>query len=377
MPYKESGQWRGHVMYQGERHTKKFPTKKAAKKWEIEKRKKLKKEFKQRRRGTDLLTFSLKYLSFAEKRFTEKTYQEKRLTVRRLMEWEKLGPDFIVADITPSLAEEYLDIQEEKRSANAANKDRKNLSAMWNKGMKTKGWVESLEYNPWGMVEKYSHDRTPQYTPPAEDVLKVLAVATRKELVFLYAYIYTGARRSEIMRWLWNEDINFQARKYRLGTHKTKDGAMSYEWFPMPPELYAELWWWWNNRTIKKSPYVFTDDQPGPHYGKPYNVRRRFMRGLCKRASKGAEEEDKVKPFGFHALRRFFASRLADMGKSTKVIQRFLRHKHLSTTERYIHTINNDLEGITDGLLDTGGKQKEDSPENLHMVLTHFSDESS
>ena len=59
------------------------------------------------------------------------------------------------------------------------------------------------------------------------------------------------------------------------------------------------------------------------------------MRGICKRAG--------ITPFGFHALRRFVASVLADSGKSTNTIRRVLRHKHVSTTERYIHNINDDL----------------------------------
>lgn len=66
------------------------------------------------------------------------------------------------------------------------------------------------------------------------------------------------------------------------------------------------------------------------------------MRGLCKRAG--------IKSFGFHALRRFVASVLADSGKSTNTIKRVLRHKNLRTTEIYIHNINNDLKDALDGL---------------------------
>ncbi|MGD8835699.1 MAG: site-specific integrase [Desulfobacteraceae bacterium] len=331
---------------------------------------------KKQLRGMDLLSLSLKYCEYAEGRYSSKTYGEKKSVTLRLTEY--FGPEFIVTDITPGLADKFLQVRNKERSANSANKDRKNLSAMWNKAKKLK-WIPGLEINPWGVVEKFKHEKTPQYTPPLGDVLRVLSVATRKELVFLYSYIYTGARRSEIMRWTWIDDINFEKRKYRLGSRKTKDGSMEYEWFSIPPELYDELWWWWNNRTIKKSPYVFTDDQKGPHYGKRYTTRRRFMKGLCKRANKGIKDkEDKVTPFGFHALRRFFASRMADLGKSTKTIQRFLRHKHLSTTERYIHDINKDMKGMTDGLLEVEDwKKKEDLPENLHVNLTHFSGKSS
>jgi integrase len=74
-----------------------------------------------------------------------------------------------------------------------------------------------------------------------------------------------------------------------------------------------------------------------PHHGQPFTQRRKFMRGLCKRAG--------VKPFGFHALRRYVASVLADTHKqSSKTIQRVLRHKNVSTTEKYIQAINDDLQ---------------------------------
>jgi len=183
------------------------------------------------------------------------------------------------------------------------------------------------------------HNRSPQYTPPTEDVLRLLAVVTRQERVFLDCYLHTGARRSEIFRWTWADDINFEKRQVRLGSRKTRDGSMEYVWLPMNTDLYESLWWWWwNNRKFKSSPYVFVDDHRGPHYGQPYKTRNHFMGGLCKRAG--------IRPFGYHALRRYVASVLADTHKvSAKRIQLILRHKNLSTTERYIQNINEDLKG--------------------------------
>ena len=65
------------------------------------------------------------------------------------------------------------------------------------------------------------------------------------------------------------------------------------------------------------------------------------MSGLCKRAG--------VRPFGFHAMRRYVASVLADTHKvSAKRIQRILRHKNLNTTERYIQNLNDDLKSTFD-----------------------------
>lgn len=75
--------------------------------------------------------------------------------------------------------------------------------------------------------------------------------------------------------------------------------------------------------------------------GKPIQFKRHFMENLCAKAE--------VKSFGFHALRRYVASVLADTHKvSAKTIQRILRHKNVTTTERYIQAINSDLRATMD-----------------------------
>ncbi len=106
----------------------------------------------------------------------------------------------------------------------------------------------------------------------------------------------------------------------------------------MNDELYDSLWWWGNNRPIKDAPYVFVSTSYRYH-GQPFTTRRRFMASLCQRAG--------VKPFGFQALRRYVASVLADTHKvSAKTIQRILRHKNVTTTERYMRNINQDLHAV-------------------------------
>jgi integrase len=245
----------------------------------------------------------------------------------------------------------YLDNQAKYRSNNASNRDRKNLMAMWTFGRK----ILKLEDNPLMGIEKRSHERQPQYVPPVENILKVLLAATRMERLFLDCYLQTGARRSEIFRWTWVDDINFEQRKVRLGSRKSRDGAMKYRWIDMNDDLYKNLLWLWKNRKFKNSPYVWINDHPGPYYGKPYKYRRRFLPGLCKRA--------KVKSFGFHALRRFVASILQDSGKvSLKKIQLLLGHSNLATTERYIYHLGEDLKSTVEVLSEI--KRHEDEARN-------------
>lgn len=347
MPYRQGKKWRAVVTYMGKRYQKLFRNKRDAVEWESSTRKDLEKTEKLLQTGMDLVTFCTKYLDYAT-RYSGKTYEEKKGLCRRLIiAW---GQDCIVQQVTPDMVLSFLDEQANTRSANASNRDRKNLLAMWNWGID----IFDFHGNPVVKIKKRPHDRKPQYTPPTNDVLRVLAVADREEKVFLDCYLQTGARRSEIFRWTWNDDINFERQEYRLGTRKTRDGSMEYEWFPMSDDLYEALKWQWQNRQFKESPYVFVSVQPGPNYGKPFKVRRRFLAGLCDRAG--------VKPFGFHGLRRYVASVLADTHKvSAKTIQRILRHKNIQTTERYIHNINNDLKD-TLNLLSGGGIPQEDTP---------------
>jgi integrase len=333
MPYKEGKKWRAVVTYEGKRYQALLARKRAAVDWESKKRKELKKTEKRRQKGMDLMTYWGKYLDHCSSSFTSKTYQEKRSLCRRVLSvW---GSDILVDDVTPEMVLSYLDQRAKDRSNQAFNKDRKNLLAMWNWGRK----IHKLASNPVAEIDKRSEDRKSQYVPPTEDILKVLAAAMRQEKVLLDSYLLTGARRSEIFRWSWIEDINFDQRIYRLGTRKTRDGSMKYEWLPMNDELYESLWWWWNNREDRNSPYVFPvyycpDENNNNWKGEQRG--NRWLRRLCKRAG--------VQPFGFHSLRRYVASILADTHKvSAKRIQRVLRHKNLATTERYIKHMNQDI----------------------------------
>lgn len=344
---KSRKQWRAQVKWNGQRHRADFTTKRAAADWESEKRKELRKESENTTpTGMDLATLCNKYLDNARLHWTVKTYKNKHRVCRRLLKY--LG-NISVAATSAERINEYLTVQANCRSVAGYNEDYKHLRAMWAWGME----VLELPVNPVAKLSPIPRKKAPQYTPPTKDILRVIAAAKRDELVFLNCYLQTGARRAEVFAWTWIEDINFEKREVRLTTRKTKDGSSDSQWLPMSDALYEDLWWWWKNRPIKDAPHVFVSTS-NRHYGKPFTTRNRFMKGLCKRAG--------VKPFGFHALRRYVASVLADTHKvSAKTIQRILRHKSLRTTEIYIQNINKDL-GETMNLLSGKGPQ-EGSPQ--------------
>ena len=287
-------------------------------------------------------TFVSQYLDFAKLQFSEETFEEKLVLSKRFAKF--LEQDRPVEEITAKHIMDYLVKQANERSANAANKDRKNLLAMWNWGQK----ILDLPGNPVVKVDKFPHEAGKQYTPPEQDIQKILACTTGVDRVFLQCYLNTGARRSEIFRLTW-EDIDFPGRTIALKTRKTEDGTTRVDTIHMNETLHEELWWWWKNRQYKDEPWVFIDDHPGPHTGQPYKVRRRFMASLCEQAG--------VKTFGFHALRRYVASYLTDELGLTAA-QLALRHTKASTTDRYVQRIKADGKGkdVFDAL---SGKSKE------------------
>lgn len=96
----------------------------------------------------------------------------------------------------------------------------------------------------------------------------------------------------------------------------------------MNNELYDTLKRLRENREQEK--WVFYNGKTGYRY----NHRPKLMKSLCKRANIDP-------PIGFHAIRHFTASYLADSEKvSKKTISSILGHKSLQTTEIYLHSID-------------------------------------
>jgi integrase len=188
-------------------------------------------------------------------------------------------------------------------------------------------------------------DRRPQPVPTEEEFLKLLLAAGRHDRNLLIACAATGGRRSEILRMTWTEDVNFQERTLRLCNRKNRSRELRCRTVPMSDELHSTLQNQWSTK-LPDSDFVFQNRavwaskdgrviRKHPNYGGRYTARRRFMAGLCKRA--GIK-----KAIGFHALRRFFASMLADNREKLSTIRDLLGHAAVSTTDRYVSRLRDD-----------------------------------
>ena len=340
--------WKGRVQKLGQIKQKLFDTKADALAWEVAERK------TDWEATTDtalcLKDWAEKYLDHCAK-YDRKTYNEKRQALRELFS-AKVGkgktaqlivnPQAPVTSLTPGKVLTALKVQFEHRSGNAANKDRKNLVAAWNWGVK---YLDSPTANPC-MVEKFPEQRHPRYVPCEEDFWAVFNQTSGQDRIMLLRYLHLGARRSKVFRLAW-EDVDFGNSRIRLFTKKRLHGSIEYDWLPMTGELADVLRGWWDNRTFKESTHVFICEQDGgfcaEQYGKPFKERMQLMKRLCARAG--------VKAFGFHAIRHLTASILYKMGQPVSVIQAILRHKSPNTTAIYLKSLGlEETRGALEGL---------------------------
>jgi len=116
---------------------------------------------------------------------------------------------------------------------------------------------------------------------------------------------------------------DFCEQTIRLATRKKEGGNLEYNELPMTEELYETLL---RFKEKNDGEWVFLN----PITKKPFVLRRRWVKGLCRRARL-------EKRFTLHSIRHLSASILAQAGVPVIQIQAILRHKSARTTERYLH----------------------------------------
>jgi integrase len=226
-----------------------------------------------------------------------------------------------VETLKPGAVLAYVQRIFQERSGHAANKERKNLGAAWNYGCR---YIEGFPtVNPFVAIEKFPETAHARYVPSEQDFWKVVAVAQGQDRVLLLTFLYTAARRGELYRLRW-ADVDFDRQCLRLTTRKRQSGTLESDWLPMTDALVGLLAAY---RHVSHSEWVFTQME-GRHQGKPYIENRGFPRKLCLMAG--------VKPFGCHAIRHLTGSILGNNNTPMVQIKEMLRHRKLSTTERYI-----------------------------------------
>lgn len=347
---KDKYPWTGQRIINGKRQRRSFLTKKDALLWESQI---LPETEETRILSISLLDWATEYLRHAEQNFVPNTFQEKR-TAFRLFFSSGIDAKQPVASLSPLRAQKALQQQSISRSGNAANKDRKNLSAAWAWGVK---FLQLPEVNPFTKVEKFSSERVERYVPPFEDFLKVFhSLEDDQDKLMLYCYLQTGARRDELFRLTW-ADVDFFRKRIRLSWRKNKVGEWRSQWVSIKEDL-AEWFLKHKKKTSDLKASVFLRTQ-----GLPYEYRQHWLKRLCNRVG--------VKPFGFHGIRHLFASILAAQNVPLVEIQYMLRHTSLATTQRYIHRLkkeNREVLAALPGLMDFGKSPLKVLPDNSQIL---------
>jgi len=279
----------------------------------------------------DFKTLASIYLDYCELKFVPKTYKYKTYVYKMFL--KKLG-NIPMTEITPHMIHTYLKTRQSNHNYNV---HRKEIRALFNFAI---NHLEIINYNPVRKLEVMPHTPAKKHIPAEEEVLRlIMAADPETERPLIQVILHTLGRIDEVLRLTW-EDVNFDKHTVTLYTRKRKDGAFEPDELPMNEDLYQVLWDLWQRR--KQNQWVFFNEKTGTRF----NKRPKMMRSLCIRAfAPNLKGKDKAKYegplFGFHDIRHFMASFLADRKKqSTKTISKLLRHKNTRTTEIYLHSID-------------------------------------
>lgn len=318
--YKAGKVWRFDFMMNGQRITESgFKTKSEAKEAEAKKRIAVKSQ-KMMTSGTDFKTVAYEYLDLAERKFAKGTYKQKVFVLKSFV--EHIG-NMDIDQITASHLHSYLNTRPSNNNYNAHRKD---LCSLFSFAKKVK---RVINYNPFWDLDKMPHTVEEKYIPPETDMLKLIMAADPEtdEKDLILTIIHTVARVDEILRLKW-QDVNFTQRTVKKWTRKRKSGSYEAVTVYLNDDLYKILKTRWDARN--NNLWVFYNEKTEDRF---YH-RPKLMKGLCKRAGI-------IPAFGFHNIRHFIASYLADTEKiSKKTIGGLLGHKALQTTEIYLHTVD-------------------------------------
>jgi integrase len=276
--------------------------------------------------GTDFLSISNQYLDDAERRFATATYKYKRYVYGCFI--NRIG-NLPIESITESHVSEYLSTLP---SNNLFNVHRKDLSALFTWARR----VKRIElHNPCAGIDKMPHDIAEKVIPSEKEVLAIIAASTPgDDRDIVLTCLHTLGRIDEVLRLRW-QDVNIDLKSVTLWTRKRKGGEYEADQLPLNDSLYSVLQGRWKAR--KQDLWVFYNTKKKTRY----IHRPKMMRGICKRA--------KIPFYGFHSLRHFMATMLADKAKvSTPVVSTLLRHKNIRTTEIYLHSVNSSLREAMD-----------------------------
>ena len=198
-----------------------------------------------------------------------------------------------------------------------ANRNLALFSKMFNCA-KEWGFVEETGINPAVGIENFKEQKRDRWLTPKELPRLTKAIDAVENIyarACLWLYLFTGCRKTELLRSKW-QDVDLDRQELRLP--ETKAGRTHY--IPLSSPAVAILQ---NLPRIDGNPFVF----PGARRGRSLVNIDKIWRKVRKEA--------KVEDVRLHDMRRTVGSWLAQGGISLHLIGRVLNHSNGSTTQIY------------------------------------------
>lgn len=209
------------------------------------------------------------------------------------------------------------------------------------------------EYELIGRVPKVKKEKVPREDPiflTFEESERLVAATPARWRPLVETAILTGMRRAELMELRWG-DLHFEAgRPYvrvQRGLEILKGGAYRVKStkgnrarsVPLCRRL-VEILQAMRPAEAKPEDLVFTEDEGG------YLTARRLYRVVVD-AGEAAGLTKQVRP---HLLRHTFASRAYLRGVPPQILQKWMGHADITTTQRYAHLTHDAGEDLIDDL---------------------------
>ena len=189
--------------------------------------------------------------------------------------------------------------------------------------------VLNTEWNLFLILKAQKEERLPEI-PTKETIHKVLAhVTTFHNLVFFSTVYSCGLRLQEALN-LQVSDID--SGRMMVYVHRGKGAKDRY--VPLPKETLNLLRRYWKMHRNAKLifPALGRGHTNGP--ASTISMNRASVQGALGRAVK---KTGITKKLSVHTLRHSYATHLLEQGVNIRVIQRYMGHKCLETTMRYLH----------------------------------------
>jgi integrase/recombinase XerD len=176
------------------------------------------------------------------------------------------------------------------------------------------------------------------------NVFNVRYFSSYRNKVMIQLFLHTGLRLAEMIDCKW-KDINLMTGQLKVVEGKGKKDRMI--WIDEDTVATLEQWKEHQYNELCKQEYVFTN-----RYGKqlvPKDIREMVTKYAIK-----AGIEKHVTP---HTLRHSFATDLLRATDNIRKVQKALGHSDISTTQKYTHIVDSELEQAMKGYRKKLGKK--------------------